>query len=118
MKLFQVTVHRIRVGIVAAKSEEELESTNPDEVWEKLKTTARLIQEATEVVDIADATSVCTTCLSPLEVTAKANLVLVPGESFTVSSTSDVSVRCVSDPDHPVPEDQVRLLVKELCETK
>lgn len=117
MSLFNVTLHKVRVGVVRADCRDELETASPEELWSLLEDNpdrARILTEALEVSDLADTSRSCPTCLAPLEITAQAKVSFIPGESLELGDPQGVTVRCVADPTHEVLPEQIELLTKEL----
>ena len=117
MSLFNVTLHKVRVGVIRATGRDDLETASPEDLWELLEENparARIISEALEVSDVADTSRSCPICLAPLEITAHAKVSFIPGESLELGDPEKVYVRCVADPTHEVLPEQIALLTEEL----
>ena len=119
MKLFQVVLHRIKIAVVEAASEDELEALVPENLWSQIDSqvslgTGTLLQEVTETTDIADATSVCPHCLSPIKLDMEVSVSGVIGEELDYTEPKNVHAVCIKDPSHSIPPRQVALLVSQL----
>ena len=120
MSLFNVTLHKVRVGVIrrdSGESELDIEAIPAQELWDHLESedgSARIIREVLEVSEVANTTRSCPVCLAPLEIKARADISFIPGEGIELRAPSKVSVRCVADESHEILPEQVELLTKEL----
>ena len=120
MSLFNVTLHKIRVGVMKRGSEEDeldLEALPAQELWDYLESGSdefRILREVVVLAEVANTTRSCPVCLSPLEIKARAEVTFIPGEGVELRDPSKVVVRCVADETHEILPEQVELLVKEL----
>lgn len=120
MSLFNVTLHKVRVGVVKRSSEDselDLEAMPAQDLWDYLgsgSNDARILREVVEVAEVANTTRSCPVCLSPLEIKARAEVSFIPGEGIELKDPSKVVVRCVSDETHKILPEQKELLLQEL----
>ena len=135
MNFIQVTIHKMVTTIVDVNSvadlfeaeqpffavderrsiEEHIRAAgerDPKGLWQKTVLEAEsVVNEEIELLGVGEANTVCHTCLAPIQVTGKADIVLDPG-GFSYSNPTDLRVICSADPDHEIPRDMSDAITK------
>ena len=121
MKLFQVVLHRVRIAVLEASSETELESMPSEDLWDRIDSQASrgsgtLLRELTDTTEVADATTVCPHCLSPIRFEMDVSVSGVVGEDVNFSDPKKIRALCVANPEHTIPPNQVEIIVRGMTD--
>ena len=110
-----VTLHKVVTAVVPGVSPEEVEGTNPEDIWEIANGDPSLIRESsTEVVGAGNANGICHVCFAPLKVEGKGSISIILSEGTEITSLEGLDVQCSVDASHEVPRELSEEIARDI----